>query len=230
MLVEQSFPSLELLFYPPEVVPRASIYLIGTIHRAPEKAPLLEKLLRELSPAVITVEISPFSWKVRQKFSPYWVKRFENLVKKLNLPQDHPVLCCYKEALKIPYEMEVAQRVGREKNLPVVPLDQNNLARRLLPKLLRGLSPQNLQKLGKSPPVAGIDEESLIRFLLRTGIWPKNTKEDQLREGRMSRILQRIARYRRPVVHVGGWRHLPYLKQKIPQAVGIFLCSKGGIK
>ncbi len=224
MVLKQLIPWREILFYPKDHIPQAPIYLVGTIHRARAKAPLLSELLEHLKPTLLTVEISPYSWRLRQKYAPLWLERFDNLVRELRLPRSHPALRLYQETLRLPYEVEVAEKFARQRKVPLIPIDSNLIAKKLLQELLQGLNPQNLQKLAQGPqPLLWEQEESLVRFLLRTGLWPTSTEEDQLREVRMARLLRRLCPQRRPIVHIGGWRHLPGLLQRLPEAVGLFL-------
>jgi hypothetical protein len=226
MTLEQLVTGREILFYPRDSLPRAPIYLIGTIHRSSERAIVLEELLRNLEPALISVEISPYSWRVRKKYQDLWLKRFDQLVQRLKLRLDHPAIRLYREALKMPYELEVTQKVARERRIPLVPVDSSRVARRLLRELISGLNSKNLCLLAKAPPVTCREnEEALVRFLLRTGLWPRRTKEDQAREEKILRLLKRLANKKTPLVHIGGWRHLPGLLQGLPSAIGIFLSN-----
>lgn len=232
MTLEQLVPWREILFYPRDPLSRAPIYLIGTIHRAPEKAAFLEDLLQRLEPTLISVEISPYSLRLRRKYQALWLKRFDHLVHELGLSPKHPSLDLYRKALMMPYELEVAEQVARKRRIPLVPVDSSRSAKRLLRDLLLGLNPKNLRQLVQGPPVSLWEkEEALVRFLLRSGLWPRRTEEDRWREEKMLRRLRRLAARRTPLVHIGGWRHLPGLLEGLPMALGIFLghTEKGGL-
>ncbi len=217
-----------LWFYPPDPIPQGELYLIGTIHRAPQLAPFLEDCLNKIKPEIITVEISPYSLWRRRRESDLWLKRFEELRRRLP-PQerDHPALILYREALKMPYEIKVAQKLGQRLGIPVIPIDSSKVAKSWLERLVSGLSWENLKALTYEEKERYDLRRTLnlVNFYLRIGFVPPKDEEDLFRERVMLRRLRRIFQRKRPVVHIGGWEHLFSLAEALERAVPIFISN-----
>ncbi len=226
MHVKQFRAPKRLWFYPPDPIPPGELYLIGTIHRLPRLAPFLEDCLNMIRPEIITVEISPYSLRKRQREEDLWLKRFEELRRRLS-PQEreHPALLLYREALKIPYEIKVAQKWGQDRGIPVIPIDSSRVAKNWLKRLLSGLSWENFKALTRQERERYHLKHTLnlVAFYLRTGVLPSRDEEDLLRERLMLRRLRRIFQKKRPVVHIGGWGHLFSLAEALEKAIPIFI-------
>ncbi len=213
----------QISFFPEEPPPEGDLLLIGTIHRVPCLAPLLKKILFFLKPAFISLEISPLSWRLRRKKEKAWLGRFERL--RSQLPPSlrrAPGLSLLKTTLQLPYEAEVIEEVARELGIPWVPVDLNRFARTHLRELEGLLTLEGLEEIARNPVHSPAKEMALARLVLTNGI---SLPEDEEREERLARRIELLAG-NKPLVHVGGWRHLPGLLKRLPQARGIFLFQK----
>ena len=205
----------QILPYPAERPKTApELLLVGTIHRLPTLAPLLEELLRETRPALVTVEISPYSVQMRKKKWPGWERRLEALAGRI----EQEVLLSLRQALEMPYEFRVPKKLGL---FPVVPVDLNPYARRYL---------RELEALLENPPspeetrlFAPEKELSYLRLFLAGLYQPPHTPEDERRERFWARKIRRLLKVKRPLVHIGGWRHLPGLLRLLPEATALVL-------
>ncbi len=213
----------QIYFFPEDPLPQGEIFLVGTVHRVPGLAPWLKKLLLKLKPALISVEISPLSWRYRKSREKLWLKRLEDLL--LALPpslRETPGIKLFQETLRLPYEVRIAEEVARLLGVSWVPLDLNCFAKPYLDELENLLSPEGLKALALSPVNPPEKEMALARLVLQNGL---SLPEDQERERRLIRRLRLIAGPK-PLVHIGGWRHLPTFLKHFPEARGIFLFQK----
>jgi len=200
----------QIFSYPGELPREADVVLVGTIHRVEAFKDLLEKLLKEIAPRLITVEISPFSVAYRKKREPLWSKKLQDLGGKV----PEKVLGSLWAALRMPYEF----RIPKELDLcPVVPVDLCAPARRYL---------SALEDLLEDPPeetFSPAKELAYLRLFLEGLYFPPRSPEDIRRERFMARKIKRLASLRKPLVHIGGWRHLPGLSYFLPEATAICL-------
>ncbi len=204
-----SYPGERPPFYP-------DLILIGTIHRAPSLRGFLKQLLLEIRPAVVTVEISPFSVRFRQKRQTFWQERLRAVKKASSLPRE--VREALERAFTMPYEYQIPKSLGL---CPVVPIDLNAPARTYLlelEKLLYDLpSPEACRLLSHTKELA------FLRLFLKGCYRPPSTAEDRLRETFWAQKIKKLLRLKRPLVHVGGWRHLPGLLSYFPESVALVL-------
>ena len=122
----------------------------------------------------------------------------------------------------MPYEFRVPKELGL---FPVVPVDLNSYARCYLRKL---------EALLESPPspeetrLFALEKEVSYLKLFLTGIYqPPRTREDERRERFFARKIRRLLKVRKPLVHLGGWRHLPGLLRLLPEATALVLWPEG---
>ena len=129
------------------------LILVGTVHLDPEGKRGLYKIIENLRPSFLTVEISRFSVRYRLSNQEKWLLRLRDLKHKLpEERRDHPGLKLLKLQLHTPFEWEVAHRYSEANNVPCLAIDSGNLARNELPlwksKLL---SRKNLLKITDEP-------------------------------------------------------------------------------
>jgi hypothetical protein len=214
-------------FYPEEPLPKAKLLFIGTIHRAPKLEKHLKELLLESRPEVITIEISPYSLRYRRQKERHWLSQFEKIAAKQGLDLRNKGLALFYEALRMPYEVRASSEVAQILKIPLVPIDLNIYARRHLRELERILCPEGLKEMARSIPQTAEKELFLARFFLKEGLSPTLEEEDLQREAYMGRKIQKILSSKGVLRHVGGWRHLPGLLKRFPQAWGILLTGEG---
>ncbi|MBW2350180.1 MAG: hypothetical protein JRF20_03190 [Deltaproteobacteria bacterium] len=129
------------------------LILVGTVHLDPQGRKGLYKLIENLQPSILTVEISSFSVRYRLSNQEKWLLHLRKL--KYKLPEErrgHPRLKLLKLQLYIPFEWEVAYRYGKANNVPCLAIDSGNLARNELPLWKSEvLSRKNLLKITDEP-------------------------------------------------------------------------------
>lgn len=219
----------EVFFFPQDQLPQGGLFLVGTVHRVPELEDTLTALLISLSPALITVEISPFSLRRRKKCEARWRKFLQELVSALPpSKRTSPNLRALEEALKLPYEVRAAFRAARKLGIRAIPLDLSCYARKYLHELEDLLTPQGIQEILKAPPPRPEKEFALARLILKTKLSLSPSEEDKRRENFAAGRLKRLFSYRQPLVHLCGWRHLIGLWEKIrlPQQTRIIFLGR----
>jgi hypothetical protein len=129
------------------------LILVGTVHLDPEGRRGLYKIIKNLNPSILTVEISRFSVRYRLSSRERWLLRLRDL--KHKLPEErrsHPGLKLLKLQLHTPFEWEVAHRYSKANNIPCLSIDSGNLARNELPLWKSELlSRKNLLKITDEP-------------------------------------------------------------------------------
>jgi hypothetical protein len=129
------------------------LILVGTVHLDPEGRRGLYKIIENLRPSVLTVEISKFSVRYRLSNQEKWLLRLKNLTYKLPRERGvHAGLKLLELQLHLPFEWEVAYRYSKANNVPCLAIDSGNLARNELPLWKSEiLSRKNLLKITDKP-------------------------------------------------------------------------------
>ncbi|MCK4603809.1 MAG: hypothetical protein KAU41_03810 [Deltaproteobacteria bacterium] len=129
------------------------LILVGTVHLDPEGRRGLYKIIENLKPSILTVEISRFSVRYRLSNQERWLLRLRDL--KYKLPEErrgHSGLKLLKLQIHIPFEWEVAHRYSEANNVPCLAIDSGNLAQNELPLWKSEiLSRKNLLKITDKP-------------------------------------------------------------------------------
>jgi hypothetical protein len=201
---------------PPKDFPSASLILLGTVHGDPQGYERALKLLRRWQPDLVTVEVSRFSLRYRQRQGARW-RRLLDLALETLPPEARSHLAIQRLAAQVslPFEVRAARDYARQSGTPWRPLDLGGLSRQNLPRYAKELlAPENLRTLLDSEDgsledyVAAEFRRARLageRSLWRPG-WP--SPETRRRERFLARRLRRcLERYGR-VVHLGGWEHL----------------------
>lgn len=195
----------------------SGLILVGTVHGDPKGHARVRRLLEQLRPHAVSVEISPFSVRFRARHELQWQRQLERSLAALP-PEVKERLAVRRLAatVKLPYEWQAAVAFGRRHRVPVVAVDAGAPARRHLPRYARELlTPENLLALAALPNgpvtawVAG-EYQRARRCARRPLRWlpGEALAEMQQREEVMARRLRRLARRFRCLVHLGGWEHL----------------------
>ncbi len=194
--------------------------IIGTVHLDPNGHSLLLKLLHELSPEAISVEVSKFGLEFRRTNGKRLLQVLEPFRKQDgSLPRPmHAVVA----QLRYPFEYTAAEAYSQRTGAKLVETGDGELSRQLLARLERELMvTDNLVNL------ATRDEQSLTQQVEREWSRARHNMDkgpmlDSFAKRRLERMDRRAARMIRAimdhyssVVHVGGWEHLNGLGQML---------------
>ncbi|MGO8762623.1 MAG: hypothetical protein ACLP2P_00955 [Desulfobaccales bacterium] len=194
-----------------------SLTLVGTVHGDPRGQPRAGKLLHHLRPDLVTVEISPFSLRYRQRHGGHWQHQLDTAL--ADLPEGaalHLAIRRLAAQVALPFEVRAARDYARSFKTPWRPLDLGFLSRRHLPRYgPELLSPANVQALLNTPDgsledfIAGEFRRARLA-LAQAPRRPISCGADETlrREHYLARRLRQLARRYRRVVHLGGWEHL----------------------
>jgi hypothetical protein len=200
-----------------EHIANNSLTLIGTVHGDPQGYARARALLASLRPDLVTVEISPFSLRYRQRYGAGWQRQLAQSL--AELPADaarHVAIQRLAAQVALPFEVKAAREYHRRAGAPWRSLDLGFLSRRHLPRFgPELLSPANLKALLTTPdgPLAEyvVAEFRRARLALaqplRRLFYP-GVSETLRRERFIGRRLRQLAFRHRRVVHLGGWEHL----------------------
>jgi len=208
--IAPAFPSNNLLS------PR--LILIGTVHGDPRGYERALKLLTHLQPDLITVEISRFSLRYRQRQESRWQRLLGRGLQELPAgASEHLAIRRLAAQVALPFEVQAAQDWGRGHGVPWRPLDLGSPARRHLPRYARELlTPGNLQALLTTAADQSLEDFVAAQFrrarlaYLRAPqrLFPAHDGETRRRERFLARRLRRLAGRGGRVAHLGGWEHL----------------------
>ncbi len=200
--------------------------LIGSIHLDRTLGPALKRLLQDISPHVITVEISRFSIRFRQRAMPVWHTILRRNLRALPMHRrGHPEIRLLTRQLRMPWEWVMACDYAKGAGIRCIPVDSGSFARLELPAWHnRLLSPENLRLLTEEPRFdLDIYFEKRRRYASicvkhradRTcccdSLHPLSylsTPDWQRRELVLARRIEKVARTCCKTAHVGGWTHL----------------------
>jgi hypothetical protein len=186
------------------------------VHGDPAGYERAEKLLLQLKPDLVTVEVSRFSLRYRRRQEPRWQRLLRQALKTLPAAAaNHLAIRRLLAQVTLPFEVRVARDYSRRYGTPWRPLDMGGPSRRHLPRYARELlAPENLRALldTEDEPledyVAG--EYRRARWVCQRPLWRPlgENPETARRERLLSRRLRHcLAGYGR-VAHLGGWEHL----------------------
>jgi hypothetical protein len=193
------------------------LILIGTVHGDPQGYVRADKLLNNLRPDLVTVEISPFSLRYRLRYGPRWQRQLARALADLpSTAASHLAVQRLAAQVALPFEVLAARDYCRQAGVPWRPLDLGAPARRHLPRYASELlSPGNLQALLTTTDGSLVEyvaaEFRRARLALARHprrLFPLSNPETLRRERVLARRLRRLAGRYRQVVHLGGWEHL----------------------
>ena len=130
-----------------------SLILIGTVHGDPRGLARAGKLLNYLRPELVTVEISLFSLRYRERHGARWQRQLAEAL--AGLPAGaalHLAIRRLTAQVALPFEVRAARDYSRSCGVPWRPLDPGFVSRRHLPRYgSELLSPANLRALLSTP-------------------------------------------------------------------------------
>jgi hypothetical protein len=192
------------------------LLLIGVVHGDPQGYERAMKLLRRFQPELVTVEVSRFSLRYRQRQEGCWQRLLQQALEDLPAAAaEHLAIRRLMAQVSLPFEVRAARDYSRQYATPWRPLDLGAPSRRHLPRYARELlSPENLKALlaTEDAPLEDCVAREYYQARL-AGERPRwrplgSSPETRLRERLQARRLrQHLARYGR-VAHLGGWEHL----------------------
>ena len=202
---------------------RTKLFLMGTLHLDRDSACELRRQLSEISPDVVTVEISRFSISFRMRAMPVWFTVLKRNLRMLPVHRrGHAGIRLLARQLRIPWEWAVASAYARKAQIRCIPVDSGSFARMELPAWhTELLGVENLNMLSSEPP---FDLEqyfaarrSYARLNLVKNHMPYCTAHPlsyleapcwQHREQVLARRIKSVAGVCSRTVHIGGWTHL----------------------
>ena len=198
--------------------PTSQLYLLATVHGDPAGYGRVWRFFEYVRPEVITVEISRFSVRYRQRAGRDWRRRLSGALASLPPDTDKNLAVARLAAqIALPYEYRAARDWGKVQHIPVKLLDTGVVARRHLPRYAdQFLTTENLRLLRETGP-AGTLEAFVIQEFHRARLALERklkriprpqVAEDGSRERLWAKRLRRLAAKEKRVVHVGGWEHL----------------------
>ena len=196
----------------------APLIFLAAVHGDPagyERAWLFFDYVR---PDFITVEISPFSVRYRQRAAPLWRRCWQKALRTLP-PEASQKLAVARVAAQtaLPFEYQAARDWGRAYRVTVKLVDAGKVARCHLPRFRQELlSPENLRLLWETGESGTLEKfvarQYRLARLAREGRLKRLPRapdeEDRQRERLWARRLARLAAAGKKVVHLGGWEHL----------------------
>lgn len=198
-----------------------ALFLIGVVHRDPNGYEKLLRVLEDLAPEAVTVELSPLGLLWREKNRKRLAEKLETLAKGFSPDAlDHPEVVLLKRALELPFEYLASCRYAGQRGLAVHLVDVNWISRRELPLMEEAITEENLEYLLRKDP---FDIEALVnsayrrawkcieegRSLIEIGLEPPwSTPIGALRERILACRIEKIVSMCERVAHVGGWVHM----------------------
>jgi hypothetical protein len=198
--------------------PTSRLILLATVHGDPAGYGRAWRIFEQVQPEVITVEISRFSVRYRERAVKDWQRRLSEALKALP-PEAGKSLAVARVAAQaeLPFEYRAARDWGNIYQVPVKFLDAGRVARLHLPRYADELlSPDNLRFLWKNEPAG-----TLVEYVVGEFRRAHRARDGKLRpvprsldpgDGRRERLwgkrLKALVRGGKRVVHLGGWEHL----------------------
>ena len=198
--------------------PTTQLYFLATVHGDPAGYERAWRFFEQLQPQIITVEISRFSVRYRERAVRGWRRQLSEALKSLP-PEAARSLAVARVAAQaeVPFEYRAARDWGEVHKVPVKLLDRGALARQHLPRYADELlTAENLRCLCENGAIGTLKEFVAKEFrrarLAREGkpiSLPRLADaEDSLRERLWARRLMSLTAKGKRVVHLGGWEHL----------------------
>jgi hypothetical protein len=172
--------------------------------------------LQHLQPDLVTVEVSRFSLRYRERRGPGWQRLLRQALADLPAAAaGHLAIRRLLAQVDLPFEVRAARDYAGRARVPWRPLDLGGPARRHLPRYARELlTIENLRALATTEDEPLEDyvarEFQRARRACRRPLWrpaaadPETRRRERLQARRLRRCL---ASFRR-VAHLAGWEHL----------------------
>lgn len=205
------------------------LLLIGTVHRDPDGAAKLGKLLAQERPIALAVEVSPYGLFYRRRnYRPLLarlMKRVRRLAHDTKVSwRDWGQIEAMRIQLQIPFEYRMAQRYCRDTGAGISCIDsslwskswineywQQLLSSENLKGLLERSATNHAEEVGREYRIAALLLSKPERSLSAAFTRPWSTDHNwQKREMELAKMVEKT--YARvqggPLAYVGGWQHL----------------------
>ncbi|BCR07036.1 hypothetical protein DESUT3_41050 [Desulfuromonas versatilis] len=216
----------------PSPPPQTRLTLVGTVHRDPQGRAKLLRLLEELRPDLLTLEMSPAALHYRQLHSRHLGLRLERILERLARERGedrrsvagHPAVADILSLLELPFEYQACAAWAEQSGTPLrlIDLGEISVAKlkrvetelityrnlRVLVGLPEGAEKTSGEGLGFARLLLGerLDEAVRQAFLERHRGEEGIGQRDKWMEGKIRELLR--SRPGGHLVHVGGWLHL----------------------
>jgi pheromone shutdown protein TraB len=203
----------------------AGLVLIGTVHHDPRGYDRLLRVLPDVQPDIVTLELSPYGRGFRAKHSGKLSRRIQSLAQTLQgseystaglLPAAVQQLL---SAVTLPFEYCAARDYARASNIPLYCIDLSHISRRRLLMLKdEGLTRRNIAVLLKLPD-KNLQNSVNLCYKRAAAAWHAQgdrhrpgaavDQADIERDAHMSRRLRNLhARFPcKRIAHIAGWEH-----------------------
>jgi hypothetical protein len=201
----------------------SSLLMVGTVHRDPQGKARVLRLLQQENPAIISVEISPYSRIFRARKAVAFRTILRENLRRIHRDEGIPWREILSKSaiqaifllLKEPYEWRAAEIYAQDAEIILKEVDLSRYSEEKLSHLPDLVSGENLRALLRfsSPDLREQVEAEYhrARFLFDHPpiLWPKSP-ETQERETFMAGEIRQLFRFAqgRKVLHIGGWEHL----------------------
>jgi hypothetical protein len=208
---------------------RKELLLIGTVHRDPDGATKLCRLLTGEGPTAVAVEVSPYALYYRRRYGRRLRRQLRRKLRQISAGLEMSretwgQIQAILTHLQVPFEYTAAQKYCRDKGAELSCLDSSSWSRRWIHTHWQQLlSHENVATLLKQP-CQNFHEEIRHSYLLATrllddggqmvassfiGDWLSDC-DWQEREAELAGGLQQMyGRLRKGrLAYVGGWEHL----------------------
>jgi hypothetical protein len=194
------------------------LVLLAAVHGDPAGYERAWRFFEQLRPEVITVEISRFSVRFRERAVRGWRRRLALALGAMP-PEAAANLAVARVAAQaeVPFEYRAARDWGQGHTVAVKLLDSSAAARHHLPRYAKELlSAANLRALGESGSPGTLEDfvarefrRARLAMQGRLRMLPHGADAQKSRRERLwAKRLKRLAAGGQRVVHVGGWEHL----------------------
>lgn len=203
--------------------------LVGTVHRDSRGEERLARLLRQLAPDELTLEMSPTSLRYREERGHLLLQRLDRILTRLGVPdrdrealENHPALADIRSLIALPFEYRAAADYAKQHRIPLSLIDLPEVSQRKLQRVESELiTLPNLRALLAHPalPASAETYHSAAALVLRqssAAVRAAFLAGRRGSEGIGPRDREMAATIRRhldaapqlSLVHIGGWVHL----------------------
>jgi len=207
--------------------------LIGTVHRDREGETKLQRLLEEIGPEIITLEMSAYACRYRQAQGSAQLLRLDRILHRLSRETErseeelaaHPTVIDIRTLLALPFEYRAASLYAQGRDIPLHLIDLSNVSavklRRVETELITYKNLKILTALPENHRPAAEEEGYATARALIFGGCRSEVRQSYLERRRgdegvgprdawmATELRRRVETSRgRRVVHIGGWIHL----------------------
>jgi hypothetical protein len=206
------------------------LILVGTVHRDSKGFQRLLAILGREVPDFITVEISPYALRFREKHAPGLQAILRENLRRIQREEEESYRRCMSHGeiqgifrlLRIPFEWRAAKAYAQQHQIACKAIDLSKYSKEKLNHVSELIHFDNLLALLQIPRFR-IDRKIDWEYQRARDLWdhpPKGrsifSEEIEEREAHMAGEIHRLMEEdkKRRVLHVGGWEHLLEMRPK----------------